>query len=894
MKIIKTKWQKLIISLFIIITLFNVVFPTYAHAGFWGGGTLFEPIANLICGIGDVFLNTMQGMMMPGSPKAVDIRTMGSLIAEEKTSSDNWLDQITGNLMNFSNSIDNVWGLGSAWKVVSSGAIGKIRSFKKYGPLALIPGVSGVTTAIEAHKAAEEYDKLYRDEKTTIPMIVYSPAAIFSNRVPALDVNFINPSVSYIGGEIKYSIDEEKWKIIPTYEEDTDADADGMKGNLASKLQNVIATWYVALRNISIVAMLSVLIYVAIRIILSSTAGETAKYKTLLKDWIIGMCLLFTLHFMMAFILKGAELVTNLFREEATAVVVEEDEDGNKNYVKNTEGVVMDEFMGGARRAAVGVEEIEGDANAVEDKDLGEMFGYTVVYILLVFYTMMFTIRYLKRFLYLAFLTMISPLVAFTYPIDKMKDGSAQAFNMWTKEYIYNVLIQPLHLILYCILITSAGKLASENLIYTIIALGFLLEAEKIFKSLFGFNKASGGEFSSAVTGGLLFGAAANVVKKGFGMLPGDDKDKKGAKGDGKDDGKIRMDRKADSDKKSLGLSTAFGGSSGGDSSGEGSVGGSSLGGGSLGGGSSSGGSSGGSTLGGNSSSGSGLGASHRLVPPPIPTPTPPPPPTPRRTIKLGTGVAKGRYTSPFGKITNRIGNKYNNSKFGKSKPGKVIKGVAKVGGAAGRKVFTKKNGIRLAKGALAATGAVVGGTIGIAAGLASDNPGDILKYGALGAGAGAVAGNATVGATVRGAKATGNVSKSIREQYETGAYGKDEAQRRANERADKKWRESAETKRYYKDKYENDWEDAMASAEELRKRGIVDQKEIDQAIKMTQRNEGLNYDQAAAIMKSQRGLTAQQMRDNWDNIYHSVIKQVGDFGTADMIMDEMNENLKE
>lgn len=869
MKIIKSKWQKLIISLFIVITLFNVAFPTYAHADWWGGGTLFEPVANLICGIGDAFLNVMQGMMMPGSPKAVDIRSIGSLIAEEKKESDNWMDKITGHLMSFSQGIDNVWVLGDVWRFGSSVAIGRINSFKKYGPLALIPAVRDVTTIDEARKAYEDYYKLYREGKRIIPMIVYSPAAIFSNRVPALDVNFINPHVSYIGGEIKYSVDEEKWEIDATYEEDVDAD--GMKGNLANKLQNVIATWYVSLRNISIIAMLSVLIYVAIRIILSSTAGEKAKYKTLLKDWLIGMCLLFTLHYMMAFILKGAELVTNLFREEATAVVVEEDEDGNKEYIKNTEGIVMDEFMGGAREAAVGREVMDGDANVVEDKDLGEMFGYTVIYIVLVFYTMMFTIRYFKRFIYLAFLTMISPLVAFTYPIDKMKDGSAQAFNMWTKEYVYNVLIQPLHLILYCILITSAGKLASENLIYTIIALGFLLESEKIVKSLFGFNKATGGEFSSAVTGGLLFGTAANATKNVFGKLPGNDKGKKDGEGAEKDKSKIRMDRKADEDKKSLSLGNTFGGST-------------------SGGGSSGGGTLGGALSGGGSSGGRGSSTSHRLISPPIPTP--------RRTIKLGSGVAKGRYTSPFGRLVNKIGKKYDDSKFGKNKAGKAIKGWAKGTGNVikytGKKLFNKKNLGKATKLGLAATGAAVGGTIGLAAGLASDDPNAILKYGALGAGAGAFVGKQSAGATAKGWEATKNASSSIRQEYEKGAYGKDAAQARANERADEKWRESSETKEYYKNKYEDDWEDAMASAEELRHCGITDQDEIDTAIRMTKRNPGLDYDQVAAIMKAQRGLTAQQMRDNWGDIYNSIVNQVGDSGTADMIMNEMNENLKE
>ena len=53
----------------------------------------------------------------------------------------------------------------------------------------------------------------------------------------------------------------------------------------------------------------------------------------------------------------------------------------------------------------------------------------------------------------MAFLTLIAPIVSLTYPIDKMNDGKAQAFNMWLKEYIFNALLQPFHLIIYFIFI---------------------------------------------------------------------------------------------------------------------------------------------------------------------------------------------------------------------------------------------------------------------------------------------------------------------------------------------------------------------------------------------------------------------------------------------------------
>lgn len=89
----------------------------------------------------------------------------------------------------------------------------------------------------------------------------------------------------------------------------------------------------------------------------------------------------------------------------------------------------------------------------------------------------------------LAFLTIIAPLMAMTYPLDKLQDGSAQGFNTWLKEYIFNLLIQPVHLILYTVLIGASMDLVADNIVFALVALGFILQAEKILRKFFGFEK---------------------------------------------------------------------------------------------------------------------------------------------------------------------------------------------------------------------------------------------------------------------------------------------------------------------------------------------------------------------------------------------------------------------
>jgi len=343
----------------------------------------------------------------------------------------------------------------------------------------------------------------------------------------------------------------------------------------AAELRGVVANWYIVLRNIALVALLSVLVYIGIRIIISSTAVDKAKYKQMLIDWLVAICLLFLMQYIMSFsnlivkkiinvvdttkvstdnttesnivepqvyvigdkkkvtksfevlvgddVSKGSNVGDNTFakyflNDDYTSVV---DSDGN---IQNTSPTKMlwpaENFMQQAR--------MEVQLLSSESKTTYTGVGWKLIYVMLVIYTFIFMFTYIKRVIYMAFLTIISPLVALTYPIDKMNDGQAQAFNKWFREYIFNLLIQPMHLILYTILIGSAMEFASKNIIYVIVALGFMTPAEKLLRSFFGFEKAT--------TPGLFGGpAGAAIMMNGWNKLlgrtpPPPPKDGKGVK----------------------------------------------------------------------------------------------------------------------------------------------------------------------------------------------------------------------------------------------------------------------------------------------------------------------------------------------------------------------------
>lgn len=332
----------------------------------------------------------------------------------------------------------------------------------------------------------------------------------------------------------------------------------------ARELRTYISGWYKTLRNLALVVLLSILVYVGIRIMLSSVASDKAKYKQLLMDWVVAVCLLFLMHYIMAF---SVYIV-----KELTDMILSIQADGSdKDKILNSIGDKLSEDEKENMGAAIDILLLDGTSDSdmkdrvqtayevlaesedtrtryadffYQDKNLKNlateksnakvlvwpvsnfmeearmryqfnredgtqnisMYGYGLIYVILVIYTIIFLFTYMKRVVYMAFLTVIAPLVAATYPIDKMNDGKAQAFDTWFKEYIFNLLIQPLHLILYSVLIGSAMSFASENLVYVVMALGFFVPAEKLLRRFFGFEKAqTPGMFGGPAGSALLF-----------------------------------------------------------------------------------------------------------------------------------------------------------------------------------------------------------------------------------------------------------------------------------------------------------------------------------------------------------------------------------------------------
>lgn len=380
------------------------------------------------------------------------------------------------------------------------------------------------------------------------PTILVTPEEIFSGKVLGLNVNFlreIDNNYEDVGNSNGSNIDDVRENLdIST---DNPIGTQGYKDALTS-LRTQIAKWYTLIRNLCAAALFCVLIYIGIRMMISSISEERAKYKSMMVNWVVAICLVFFLHYIMAIIMFVTEKTVDIIGSglnNTSYTIKRPGTDITENLVLKTPAriggnIEAQDYDESSRPTAKVYNLMELTRVYVSLENRGLAFAYLLVYLVLIVYTIMFIFKYLKRFMYMAFLTLIAPVIAFTYPIDKIKDGNAQAFNKWFAEYLFNALLQPLHLLIYVVLIGTAVDLVQVNFIYAIVAMAFISQSEKLLKSFFGMDKASTASGAGAFAKGALASQALSRIKSA-----GSTAKSLGSKGSGKSGGSSSKPRQA-------------------------------------------------------------------------------------------------------------------------------------------------------------------------------------------------------------------------------------------------------------------------------------------------------------------------------------------------------------
>lgn len=267
----------------------------------------------------------------------------------------------------------------------------------------------------------------------TVENIVY-------NKIPILDANFFN--FESAGGAV---VDENGIVYI---------------------IKENIAIWYYVFRTMAILIMLIILLYLGIKMAITTVAEKKAVYKQMLVSWIAGFILVFTIHYIMYFIISV-----------------------NENFIswiipKYEEGTELSLYES-VRTKAYSLKATTGTAGLV-------------MYAVLVYYSIRFLLLYFKRYLTIMILAIISPFVAVSYAVQKInKNGKGgEMYGNWMKDFMYSVILQSMHALIYTIFVQTALDLSEnsvDGIFIAFIFMNFMLKVDPIIRKIFGFSSGKGG-----------------------------------------------------------------------------------------------------------------------------------------------------------------------------------------------------------------------------------------------------------------------------------------------------------------------------------------------------------------------------------------------------------------
>lgn len=224
---------------------------------------------------------------------------------------------------------------------------------------------------------------------------------------------------------------------------------------VVATIKDNVATFFVVLRNIALVINLLILIYSAIRMAISSVADEKAKYKKMCIDWLVSFVLIMTIQIIMVVAIEIMKILNDFL------ISIYNTLDGDTQIENNLINNVFEHTYG-----------------------LGLLIP-SILYWVLTFYQLKFAYLYFKRVIAVGFLIVISPLVISSYALDKAGDGEAQALRAWSQEFIVNLVVQPMHILLFSVFFIMADNIVSVAPIVSIILIVGMTKGEKALRKVF-------------------------------------------------------------------------------------------------------------------------------------------------------------------------------------------------------------------------------------------------------------------------------------------------------------------------------------------------------------------------------------------------------------------------
>lgn len=303
---------------------------------------------------------------------------------------------------------------------------------------------------------------------------------------------------------------------------------------LKNILKDTVNTWYGYFRNIVLIFYMAMLVYMGIKILITSTANKKAIYKKTLSAWVMGIAMLMFFPYVMKYAIKLNDAFCKAVRSDEGGSETKSTANVNISFWKAKNLYGNDGFIMLMLGSDVNTSLKESNQNNFANTAVANgvfkgnymmeirfiaahtsNFMLVIIYFILIGETLALLIMYYKRVFMLAFLITIFPIVVATYPLNKIGDLKMNTFGVWFKEFIVNVFVQSFHAVTYVVVVSVGinAYFTDQNWLLMIMCILFLFQGEKIIRGIFGAKSSINSIGDMAAAGMMAVNLARNATK---------------------------------------------------------------------------------------------------------------------------------------------------------------------------------------------------------------------------------------------------------------------------------------------------------------------------------------------------------------------------------------------
>lgn len=321
------------------------------------------------------------------------------------------------------------------------------------------------------------------------------PDQVIFNGLPMLDPNFINPN--------------------------------GDSGSMVNIMKDIVQNFYYSFFALAGTVFVLAAVVIGIKLAFSALASEKARYKEAIKNWIMGLGMLFLMHFVLA----GMFAINEQICISASKIC--------KNVTFGINPLELIPWAGSFIKGMInGVGSIFGNDNVTENFDMHvQGYGglilkfavkgilqndliYSIGLAIMLGQTFTLIIMYIKRVFYCIILGMIAPLIVAMDTIQKVVTGKdSGVLKNWFQNMVAIIFNQSFQAIFLCVTTILLGEIAKGKNrdivvgLVSVIGLNAIMKFDKLFKELLGIK-------DSKVMGGLNENAMRSfaAIKSGMSL----------------------------------------------------------------------------------------------------------------------------------------------------------------------------------------------------------------------------------------------------------------------------------------------------------------------------------------------------------------------------------------